>query len=45
MAGSGYHPEGHVVKQYTGTLRDAREICVNCAEVDPVPGSECIDDQ
>jgi hypothetical protein len=44
MAGSGYHPEGHVLKPYTGTLA-GDQICENCAAVDPPEGSECIDDQ
>lgn len=44
MAGSGFHPEGHVTKPYEGTLKDGKTICVNCAEVDPAEGSECVDD-
>lgn len=43
MAGTGFHPEGHVLKPYTGTL-PGKQICENCAEVDPAEGSECIDD-
>ena len=49
MAGTGFHPEGHILKPYTpfdpfwGDNRD-KMICVNCAEVDPDEGSECIDD-
>jgi len=43
MAGTGFHPEGHILKPYTGTLKGDR-ICVNCAEVDPTEGSECVDD-
>jgi hypothetical protein len=44
MAGTGFHPEGHVTKPYTGTLKGVKVICVNCAGCDPDPDSECIDD-
>lgn len=46
MAGSGYHPEGHKWKPYTGTLR-GKWICENCAEVVTDRDAcvhECIDD-
>ncbi len=47
MAGTGFHPEGHNWKPYTGTLRGYRWICGNCAQVtDDTAGDngECIDD-
>jgi hypothetical protein len=45
MAGTGFHPEGHIWKPYTGTR--GKWICGNCAEVveDQAKASgECIDD-
>jgi hypothetical protein len=48
MAGTGFHPEGHDWKPYTGTLSGGQWICGNCAMVvtDRAEGdsAECIDD-
>ena len=47
MAGTGYHPEGHVWVPYVGTMRGVRWICANCAEVvadKAACESECVDD-
>ena len=47
MSGTGYHPEGHDWKPYTGTLGNGRWICRNCAEVvsdKDACTTECIDD-
>lgn len=52
MAGTGYHPEGHVTRPFPQGRHVCRNtehgdgdhvICTNCAEVCPVD-SECIDD-
>ena len=50
MAGTGHHPEGHVLRPILDSFfacedgHHAHMICRTCAEVCPVPGSECIDD-
>ena len=46
MAGTGYHPEGHVWVPYVGTLKGARWICANCDEIATgACETECVDDE
>ena len=47
MAGTGFHPEGHDWKPYTGTLGGYQWICRNCAQVTADTAGdngECVDD-
>lgn len=53
MTGTGYHPEGHRLRPYSGGVpcsdpNHAHMICGTCAQVCPDPNNEmsmeCVDD-